>query len=467
MLLAKTLRSSTYRQALLSIALFGAIVVALLGYVYSSTVSYVSSRSDRVIKAELAALEKTYASEGRAGLIATISQHLSDRRFEGDVYLLADPSFVPLAGNLASWPLVAKDSKGWSTFSARRDNSTVRATFETLPDDSHLLVGENIGDLSKFTEMINVAVAFSVALIAVLAAVASVFVTRRTVGRIESINATSRAIMDSGPCQRIPLRGTRDEWDELAANLNSMLDRIEALMAEVKQATDNVAHDLRTPLARMRGRLEKAYHKQRDAAYDQSLIGDTMADLEGVLRMFSSLTRISQIEAYDRTEAFRNVDLAEIAGKVVELFDAAAEEKGVQLKIIADRRALVRGDRDLLFDAVANLVDNAIKYGRDAGRVIVEVKENRGDVVVSVADDGPGIPVDERQNVFMRFYRLERSRRTFGNGLGLSLVAAVARLHGARIEMVDNLPGLKFRLWFPSHTRSELEHGGLPTRSLV
>ncbi|MGH6814020.1 MAG: sensor histidine kinase, partial [Methylocella sp.] len=246
------------------------------------------------------------------------------------------------------------------------------------------------------------------------------------------------------------LRGTRDEWDELAANLNSMLDRIEALMGEVKQVTDNVAHDLRTPLARVRGRLEKAYNKQRDGDYDQSLIGDTMADLDGVIRMFSSLTRIAQIEAHERTAEFRPVNLAEIASEVVELFDAAAEDKGGQLKAVGDPCVPARGDRDLLFDAVANLVDNAIKHGRDAGQVTVEVKETGGGAVISVADDGPGIPVEEYQHVFKRFYRLERSRHTPGSGLGLSLVAAVAGLHGARIEMVDTAPGLKIQLWFPS-----------------
>ena len=304
-------------------------------------------------------------------------------------------------------------------------------------------------------------------LILVLAGVASVTVTRRTVGRIEAINATSRAIMQSGLGQRIPLRATGDEWDELAANLNSMLDRIEALMAEVKQATDNVAHDLRTPLARMRGRLEKAYNKQREADCDQSLIGDTLADLEGVLRMFASLTRISQIEAYDRTAAFRSVNLAEIASEVVELCDAAAEDKGGHLKVVGQQRVLVTGDRDLLFDAVANLVDNAIKHGRDAGQVSVEVEESEGGAVISVSDDGPGIPVHEHEHVFKRFYRLEQSRRTPGNGLGLSLVAAVARLHRARVEMIDNEPGLKIQLRFPSPTRPELEKWGSEQTQLL
>jgi signal transduction histidine kinase len=273
-------------------------------------------------------------------------------------------------------------------------------------------------------------------------------VTRRTVGRIEAINATSQAIMQSGLGLRIPLRGTQDEWDQLAENLNSMLDRIETLMAEVKHVTDSVAHDLRTPLTRIRGRLEKAHDRKRDADSDQSLIGDTMADLDGVLGMFSSLTRISQIEANNPVAGFRNINLAEIASEVVELFDAAAEDKGGHLKFVGDQRVLVSGDRDLLFDAVANLVDNAIKHGRDAGHVIVEAKQNDSGAVISVADDGPGIPIDERQHVFKRFYRLERSRRAPGNGLGLSLVAAVARLHGARIEMADNAPGLRVRLWF-------------------
>ena len=311
MLLAKTLRSTTFKLALVCIAIFGALVFALLGYVYWSTTSFVRSRSDHAITAELAILRKAYARAGRSGLTTTIAQRLVDQRFAGSVYLLADPSFAPLAGNLVDWPLAIKGSGGSGNFSARENQLLLRATFETLPDGSHLLVGKDIDELQEFSRRIKAALALSILLIFVLAGVASVSVTRRTVGRIESINATSRAIMQSGLGQRILLRGTRDEWDELAANLNSMLDRIEALMGEVKQVTDNVAHDLRTPLARMRGRLEKAYKIQRNGDYDQLLIGDTMADLEGVLRMFSSLTRISQIESYDGTAAFRPVNLVE------------------------------------------------------------------------------------------------------------------------------------------------------------
>ena len=453
-LLAKTLRSSTFKRALIWIGIFGAIVLALFGYVHWSTTSYVLSRSDDAIAAEHAALRKAYEGGGRSELIAAIEQAVADDHFTGGLYLLTDPSFGPLAGNLKIWPAALKGSNGWDTFSAREgkrneaDRPSLRAKFETLPDGYHLLVGKNIGDLDEFARKINAALGLVVSLIFVIAVAASVSVTRRTVGRIEAINATSQAIMQSDLGKRIPLHGTGDEWDQLADNLNLMLDRIEALMGEVKQVTDNVAHDLRTPLARMRGHLEAARNRQRDPDCDQSLIDDTIMELDGVLRMFTSLMRISQIETSDRRVAFRTVNLAEIASEVVELFDAAAEERGDHLNLVGDQRVFVAGDRDLLFDAIANIVDNAIKHGRDGGQVTVEVASRDGGAVISVADDGPGIPADEHSNIFKRFYRVERSRRTPGNGLGLSIVAAVARFHGARIELLDNLPGLKFRLSF-------------------
>jgi signal transduction histidine kinase len=467
-LLTKTLRSSTLRLALICVGVFGAVVCALFSYVYWSTASYVRGRSDRAIVAEHVILRQAYNQAGRDGLIATIGQRITDERFEGGLYLLADASFAPVAGNLKVWPTALKGSAGWGNFDAPEwkpeatDRPLLRASFETLPEGYHLLVGKDIDDLDEFAEKIEIALSLSILLTFFLGGFTSVFVTRRTIRRIEAINATSRAIMQSGLGQRIPRQGMRDEWDLLAENLNLMLDRIEGLMGEVKQVIDNVAHDLRTPLAHMRGRLEKAYASPRDGAHDQSLIGDTMADLDSVLRMFASLMRISQIEANDRTAAFRAVNLASIAREVVELFDAAAEEKGVRLGVVADQPVLVTGDRDLLFDAVSNLIDNAIKHGRDAGQITVEVAQDNGGAVISIADDGPGIPVEESQQVFKRFYRLERSRRTPGNGLGLSLVAAVARLHGARIEMADNAPGLKFRLLFPRPAGTGFKNSTVP-----
>ena len=260
---------------------------------------------------------------------------------------------------------------------------------------------------------------------------------------------TSRAIMESGLGRRIPVRGTQDEWDHLAQNLNSMLERIELLMAEVKQVSDNVAHDLRTPLARMRGRLEKASIDKSTPDRDQSLISETMADLDDVLRMFSSLTQISQIEAANRTAGFRVVNLSDIATEVAELFDAAAEAQGGRVDVSGNATLYIHADRDLLFDAISNLVDNAIKHGRQGGHVSIGLDRKDAEAILSVSDDGPGIPSEEFERVFKRFYRLERSRSMPGNGLGLSLVAAVARLHGASIKLIDNAPGLRVDLRFP------------------
>ena len=453
MLLAKTLTSSTFKIALIAIGTFGVIVSAIFSYVYLSTAAYVRGRSDRTIMTEQAVLQDAYRRSGRDGLIALVQQRIADTSFAGHVYLLTDPSLTILAGNLKSWPS-ANGTGGWTEVRAPGPLSDganpplLRAKLETLPGGDRLLVGRDIGDLDSFTERIKTAVILGAALIFVLAGMVSILVTRRTVGRIESINATTRAIMQSGLDQRIPLRGSHDEWDRVAENLNLMLDRIETLMGEVRQVSDNVAHDLRTPLTRMRGRLEMACHGARAAEDDQALIGDTIADLDAVLRIFSSLTRIAQIETQARKSAFRTVNLVEIAGEVVELYDAAAEQDSTDLSVVGDREVLVTGDRDLIFDAIANLVDNAIKHGRAGGQVVVANETIEGRSVVSIADDGPGIPADQYEHVFKRFYRLEHSRYTPGNGLGLSLVAAVARLHGAQIEMLDNSPGLKFRLWF-------------------
>ena len=456
MLLAKTFTSSTFKLALIAILTFGVIVAAIFMYVYASTSSYVRSRSDRAILSEFASLQRTYDRSGRDGLVALIAERVADKSFVDNVYLLMDSSRMVLASNPGIAPLPPDGAVGWQEFRPAaltpggRGSPLVRAMLKRLSNGDRLLVGRDISELDNFTDQIRLALIFGLALIFVLAGVASILVTRRTVARIEQINATSRDIMQSGLDKRIPIRGSHDEWDRVAENLNLMLDRIETLMGEVKQVSDNVAHDLRTPLTRMRGRLETALHRNRSAENDQALIGDTIADLDAVLRIFASLTRIAQIETEARKSGFRTVNLAEIAGEVVELYDAAAEQDGTSLTMTGEPEMLVAGDRDLIFDAVANLVDNAIKHGRAAGHVAVAIERVNGEAVITIADEGAGIPADQRDLVFKRFYRLEQGRCAPGNGLGLSLVSAVARLHGARIELLDNAPGLKVRLWFAS-----------------
>lgn len=458
MLLAKTLRSTTFRLALLSIAGFGAIVIALFSYVYWSTTSFVLGRSEVSIEEELRTLRNTYEADGQSALVAAIEQRMTHGRPQM-VYLLVDGSFKPIAGNLAQWPTALKGSQEWSEFHANPGNSEengaqklFRARREDLSNGLRLLVGADVSDAARFTNQIRAAYALAILFLFVLAAVASVTVTRRTVGRIESINATTKAIIESGLGKRIPVRGSQDEWDRLAQNLNSMLQRIEDLMAEVKQVSDNVAHDLRTPLTRLRGRLERAGAEMKTPDQVRSLITGAVADLDDVLRMFASLMRISQIETANQGQPRRLVNVGEVAAQVAELFDAAAETKGGRVEAVNKRPILISADRDLLFDALANLVDNAIKHGRCGGQVTISSEQCETEVLVAVADDGPGIPADEHEHVFKRFYRLEQSRSKPGNGLGLSLVAAVARLHGARLTLSDNAPGLCVRLHFPIAT---------------
>jgi signal transduction histidine kinase len=453
-LLSKTLRSSTLKLAYIYVTLFCSAIFALLGYAYWSTANYLYQKSDQLLNVEHELLNNAYDRGRRDAVIAVIQRRLIDGFFSDWIYLLTDPSYSYIAGNLHAWPAALHNDQGWSDLTAGQEGpedgeAALRATYGILPDGSHLLVGRKIEDLRGLVEKLAVVLASGAALFLILAAAAGISTSRRSVARIESINATSREIMRSGLGERIPLRGTGDEWDGLAHNLNSMLDRIQELMESVRQVSDNVAHDLRTPLTRMRGRLEKGCNLRLDLSQYQTLVNDTVIELDEVLRTFSSILRISQIEMRNQRVGFRDIDLTQIAREVVELFDAAAEEKSVKLQFVGGAPVSVVADRDLLFDALSNLVDNAIKHGSNADGIIVEVTHVADGAVVAVADHGPGIPVEERKNVLKRFYRLEQSRNSPGSGLGLSLVAAVAGFHEAQIEMADNAPGLRVELHFP------------------
>ena len=447
MLLDKTLRSSTLRLALIYVGLFAAAIIGLFGYVYWSTLSYVRAQSDRSISAERSVLDAAFAAGGRQGVIKTIDRRLRDPHFAGWVYLLVDPSLSVAAGNLEVWPRSAAGDSGWTAITGGQ--ASLRAAYQRLANGDRVLVGRETKTLEGFARTVGLGLGAAVGLIILLATAAGISTARRSVSRIEAINATSREIMRAGLGRRIPLRGTGDEWDELAANLNSMLDRIGDLVEANRQVSDNIAHDLRTPLTRMRARLERASGQLLSASQYRSLLGEAIAELDGILRTFSSLLRISQIEARNPRAGFRSLDLAALVREVTELFDATAEENSVALRVGGEPSVSAFGDRDLLFDALSNLLDNAITHGGRGDEVDVTVGIDDDGPIVSVADRGPGIPLEEHRHVFKRFYRLERSRNSPGNGLGLSLVAAVANLHDVRIRIGDNAPGLRITLHFP------------------
>src|SRR5262249_25168587 len=360
-LLARTPKSSTFKLALVCIALFSSVVFALLGYVYWATTDYVRSRYDRAISADHTLLVEAYGEAGRDALAALIDHRIAQREFEAGIYLLANPSQAVLAGNLKRWPPALHAVEGWADFEAPEapGHRRVRATYGTLPDGSHLLVGRGLDDLDRFVRTIKTALVCGAMFALMLAPFSGVSVTRRTVGRIEAINTTTRDIMQSGLGKRIPLRGTKDEWDQLAQNLNTMLERIEELVREVGQVSDNMAHDLRTPLTRLRGRLERAYQDTPDPERSHTLVPDAIREVDAVLGILSSLLRISRIESLDPGRSFRVVDMDQVTREVAELFDAAAEEKGSRVIFESCGRVSVLGDRDLLFDAISNLIDNA------------------------------------------------------------------------------------------------------------
>ena len=453
MLLAKTLRSSTFRLALLCIAIFGLILFAFLIYILDESTNFGITQSDAMLSEDLQILRDTYDELGQEGLIGRISRNANDSQVGRGVFLLADANYRPVAGSLVEWPLsLRREPQGTGEFKLVSDGVEARifrARWTMLSGGAHLLAGAEITELKQFQRHMYYAFSVAALFIVMVSAASSVIVTRRTVARIEGINAASRAIMDSHLQRRIPVHGASDEWDQLAANLNSMLDRIEFLMGEVKQVGDSIAHDLRTPLTRMRARLERASLRPRNGEDDQTLLASTIVDLDDVLRMFRALTRISQIEGSTQANTLRTLDLSLVAKEVAELFDAAAEERGSRLEVDGKEPIEILGDRDLLFDAISNLVDNAIKHGRERGLVRISADACENGALLAISDDGPGVPADERDLIFRRFYRSEKSRRTPGNGLGLSIVAAVARMHGANVKLSSNEPGLTVELQFP------------------
>lgn len=430
-------------------ALFSTSVLLLLGFIHWSTAGYMIRQTDAAIEAEVVGLAERYDHSGLPGLTALISERMAREPNGPVIYLLADRRLHPLLGNLSRWPRGEEPRSGWLSFRLEEDRGVVkkghaaRARLFKLEGGLNLLVGRDVNELEKIQQLIVSTLAWGLALTAVLALVGGALLSRGFLRRIESINDTCREIITGDLSRRIPLSGAQDDFDQLAGNLNDMLDRIEALMAGVRQVSDNIAHDLRTPLARLRNLLE-TLRAQTQEEHNRELLDRAVAEADGLLTTFKALLRIGQIESGSRLAGFQEVDPAELLRDVIELYEPLADEKEQHIETHLLAAPKLRGDRDLLFQAFANLLDNAIKYTPPQGRIWVALAGTR----VIVADNGPGIPPEARDKVLQRFYRLEESRSTPGNGLGLALVAAVAQLHNARLRLEDNGPGLRVIMAF-------------------
>ncbi len=452
----KLFHSYTFRLALLYALIFSSSTLILFYFFYLFTASYMTQQMDNTIEAEIQGLAERYDRDGLEGLTRLIAERVNRSQGTGNsLYLLTTYTLEPLVGNLDRWPLEASiDNEKWLEFSLEVNEQTdethlARARIFRLPGRYGLLVGRDIHQLTQAKLRIVQALTWGLAIMVLLAFVGGLVLSRRTVRNIERINQTARSIMSGNLSRRVEITNRNDDFDQLAANLNQMLDRIQTLMEDIRRVSDNIAHDLRTPLTRLRQHMEEARRQVDSESISAISLESSIREADSLLTTFNALLRIARIEAGQVTTDFAVLDYRTLVEDVVEFYEPLAEEKKQFLTVDAGNTIKTMGDRDLLFQALANVIENAIKYTQENGHISVVLSQLDNDAVITIADNGPGIPAEERERVFRRFYRLDRSRSTTGNGLGLSMVAAVVTMHQGQIRLMDNDPGLKTVMQFP------------------
>jgi signal transduction histidine kinase len=458
------IHTHAFRLAALYFMVFAASVLGVLLFVYWTSANFVEQQTEATLEAEITGLAEQYAQRGLSGLVQIVAARSAGDRGDAVIYLVTDPNGKPLAGNIATWPVGGPTRSVWLSFALERtvngrlEIHPARGRLFIIPGGYRLLVGRDISDAAAFRSQVRSTLLWA-GLIALGAGLVGGTVTgRNLLRRVEQVNRTSERVMGGNLSDRVPLDGTSDEFDQLAANLNRMLDQIERLMTAMREVTDDVAHDLKTPLSRLRARLERALIDPRaatpsadDPAADTSqnaAIRAAIDEADRLLVTFNALLNIAELESGARSDPMEPLDLSEVARLAAELYEPVAEEKGFVLRVRLQPDVKIRGERHLLSQALANVLDNALKY---AGAGDIEIRTfRRGDrAVLEVADRGPGISEADRETVFDRFIRLEPSRSTPGNGLGLSLVRAIARRHGGSAALDDNHPGLRVRIELP------------------
>jgi signal transduction histidine kinase len=443
----RLLRTASFR-----LAAAYAVVTATAFLILYLVTGWISGHAlDRQIRAgvevEFADLVNEYDDSGSADLLKELNARSDVKGEWSFLYYYGDQAGRRLAGNIDN----IKTFEGWRTepldtattgqVPARGDHEMI-AYGRHLPDGSFLLVGDDGYGAIATQRAINEAFAWASILALVLSILAGIVISQRFLSSIDRINATSKAIMRGQLKERIPVYDTSDEIDKLAANLNQMLDSNQALLELLKQVSTNIAHDLRTPMARLRQHLEESVLVERSVEDYRTVIGEAIDGIDSILATFSALLRIAQIESGSRKTAFKPVHLSAVAEKLADSYRAVAEDEGKALGSAVAQGVVFKGDEELLTQMLANLVENAIKHTPAGSTIRLELGDGERLTAV-VADDGPGIPEAERERVFDQFYRLDRSRTTPGQGLGLSLVSAVAQLHEIDVRLEDNRPGLR------------------------
>jgi signal transduction histidine kinase len=431
-------------------ALFALSVGALSAFIYFATLGYLDAQTNAIIDAEIDGLYEQYERNGLRGLADVIEERVARDTQRRSFYLLADAVGRRLAGNVPFWPAGLGDARGqWVDFVQRDTDTPVRAMLLRVGPGVRLLVGRDIRELSEIRRVLRSASLYGVTLTLGLALVGGLLLALSAERRLAELNRTTRQIMAGDLSRRAPLKGSNDEHDELAQNINAMLDQIENLLGGMRHVGDSVAHDLRGPITRLRNRLETLAASDTPRRED---IAECVTQLDQVLATFNALLRIARVESGAYRSAFKTVDLKPIVLDVCDLYQAAAEERSVALRCQAPQSVDVFGDRELLAQVLTNLVDNAIKYTPDGGEVRVELERSGETARLRVADTGPGIPAADRSRVLQRFTRLDQARSMPGNGLGLALVNAVTLQHHGRLTLGDNSPGLVITVELPALT---------------
>jgi len=446
------LRSTAVRLAFGYAVLFIVSSLALAGFLWSRTALYLDREIEAVIIADAQAFGDRLRDFGLPGAIDTINERVGHARDEHAIYLLTDPTLARIAGNLQAWPLAVRSTPGWYEINLVRDDKlhVTRALFVALPGNFRLLVGRDVEDRVEVRGLIVSALGWASLGALVLAVLGGLLVRAAVLRRVEAINRTAGAIVRGDLSHRVATRGSSDEFDRLAQTINAMLGQIQHLIEGVRNASNVVAHDLRTPLTELRSRLETLVRERPAAAETYDEIQGAVGDIDRIVGIFNALLRLAEIDSGIRRAGFRRVDLGSVTNELMELYEPLAEEKGVTLTVAAAPDLAVRGDPNLIAQAVGNLIDNAIKYAPCHGTVslrIAAATENQ--LEIEVTDTGPGIADTDKVRVTERFYRGNHAAGTEGIGLGLSVVDAVARLHGGTISLRDNHPGLVAVLTLP------------------
>ncbi|ENR71864.1 sensor histidine kinase [Brucella abortus] len=453
------MRTTAARLSALYLLLFAVGAVALVFYMTNLSASILAGQTQQALGEEVASIGKSYARGGIPQLVRTIDYR--SRQPGAYLYLVADPTGRILAGNVESVEPGVLNTDGIieRAFTYRRYGEQAPqmehraiAVVIALPNGMRLLVGRDLGEPERFRDLIRNSLVLALGIMGVGALLIWLFVGRRALKRIDDVSRASQRIMDGDLTSRLPVNGSGDEFDRLSGNLNVMLVRILELNEGLKQVSDNIAHDLKTPLTRLRNRAEEALGGEKVEPEYRAALEDIIGESDQLIRTFNAILMISRLEAGYSSENLDDMPVAPIMRDVAEMYEPVAEDAGVTLTLGALDDVALHINRELVGQTVSNLVDNAIKYAGGEGRtatVTLLMEKDAQWVRIVVADNGPGIPADKRDHATERFVRLEESRTQPGSGLGLSLAKAVMKLHGGALRLEDNGPGLRAVLEFP------------------